>query len=63
MATHSIISSHPANKGALLTPRMSAILTSCGGGAIYGLGAGIIGGLSDPLMVGGIQYTRQKEAG
>lgn len=58
------ISRHPGNSGARLTPKTSAILTSCCGGAIYGLGAGIIGGLSDPLIkVRGKATRRGRDCG
>jgi len=48
--TMDTIQSHPGNAGARLTPKQSAILCSCAGGAVYGLSAGIIGGVNDAII-------------
>jgi len=42
--------SHPANRGAKLNAKMSAILSSCAGGAIFGYSAGVIGGISEGMI-------------
>jgi len=43
-------SHHPANSGARLSTKASAIAISCAGGAMYGMCSGIIGGVQQALV-------------